>query len=172
MNSLPTEWRPLTLEGLKTEFAGFPDWVLCGGYAVARLTGEDTRSHGDIDVGVFRSQLTACLNVLGRERVFLCRDGTHHAWDGAEVPADVHDIWITDRAGAYWVLQVMVYDDEGDTVIYRRDRRLTWPKQYHSIELDGIKVLNPLITVLFKTNKPRLEDKEVHDVMKLIKHLA
>ena len=82
------------------------------------------------------------------------------------------DIWITDRTRRFWVLQVMVFDDEGDRVIYRRDRRITWAKQHHSLEIGGIRVLNPMITFLFKTNKPHLEDKEVQDVMQLIRHLA
>ncbi|MCF7687739.1 MAG: hypothetical protein K9N01_05495 [Cephaloticoccus sp.] len=172
MSALPTAWQPLSVEALKEELRGFPDWVLCGGHAVARITGEDTRPHGDIDVGVFRSQLKDCLNVLGRERVQLCRHGAHVAWEGGEVPVDVHDIWITDCEQKYWVLQVMVFDDEGDRVIYRRDRRISWPKAHHAIEIEGLRVLNPLVGFLFKTNKSRLEDKEVHDVMQLIKHLG
>jgi len=172
MKQLPTEWSPLQIEALKDELAGFSDWTLCGGHSVARITGEDTRSHGDIDVGVFRSQLSDCLNALGRDRVQLCQGGKHHAWDGGPIPDEVHDIWITDREQRYWVMQVMVYDDEGEEVIYRRDRRIRWAKRFHSIEIDGIKVLNPLITVLFKANKPTMEEKEVHDVMQLIKHMA
>jgi hypothetical protein len=172
MSDLPTEWRPLAVEALAGELAEFRNWVLCGGYSVVRITGEDTRAHGDIDIGVFRSELAACLEALGRERVFLCLGGTHHAWQGGEVPADVHDIWITDRAKQFWVLQVMVFDDEGDRVVYRRDRRISWAKRHHAIEIGGVKVLNPLITVLFKTNKPHMEDKEAHDVMQLIAHAA
>ena len=38
----------------------------------------------------------------------------------------------------------------------------------HAIEVNGIRVLNPFITVLFKVNKPALEDKEIHDIMQLI----
>lgn len=164
------EWRPLPIDALAKELAGVSDWVLCGGYSVARITGRDTRSHGDVDIGIFRSQLHACLKVLGRERVFLCIDGRHQSWDGSGVPDAVHDIWVADRECRYWVLQVMVFDDEGDRVIYRRDRRISWLKRHHSMEIDGIKVLNPLITLLFKANKPQMEDKEVHDLMQLIAH--
>jgi len=170
VNKPPVEWRPLPVESLKTELAGFGDWVLCGGYSVARLTGRDKRAHGDVDIGVFRSQLTVCLRVLGRSRVWLCRDGVHHAWDGGQVPSEVHDIWITDPESRYWILQIMVFDDEGDRVIYRRDRRISWSKQCHSLEIGGIRVLNPFVTFLFKANKPALEDKEVHDLMQLIAH--
>ncbi|MBS0631706.1 MAG: hypothetical protein JSS11_07305 [Verrucomicrobia bacterium] len=172
MNALPTEWRPLTVEALSGELNGFDSWVLAGGYSVARITGKDTRMHGDMDIGVFRSDLEACLAALGRGRVFLCLEGKHVAWVGGPVPAAVHDIWITDRAGKFWVLQVMVYDDEGDRVIYRRDRRISWAKRDHAIEVGGMRVLNPFVTVLFKTNKAQMEDKEVHDVMALIAYAA
>lgn len=172
MSTLPTEWRPLPVEALKDELAGFDGWVLAGGCSVVRIIEKDTRAHGDIDIGVFRSELETCLAVLGRGRVFLCVDGQHREWMGEPVPVAVHDIWIADRAGKFWVLQVMVYDDEGDRVIYRRDRRISWAKRDHAVEVDGMRVLNPLVTVLYKTNKPAMEDKEVHDVMALIAHAA
>ncbi|MEO6876621.1 MAG: hypothetical protein ABI222_17540 [Opitutaceae bacterium] len=162
----------MPVAALKEELAGFPDWVLCGGYSVALITGADTRAHGDIDIGVFRSQLKDCLNALGRDRVQLCHYGAHEAWAGGEVPAEVHDIWITDRARRYWVLQVMVFDDEGGRVIYRRDQRISWAKKDHAIEVGGIRVLNPLITVLFKANKANMADKEAHDIMELIADAA
>ena len=170
MKKLPTEWRPLPIGALKAELAGFSDWVLCGGHSVALITGQDTRSHGDIDIGVFRSQVVDCLRLVGKDRVFLCRSGNHEPWSGEAVPGDVHDIWITDQKGKYWALQVMVFDDEGEFVVYRRDRRIRWLKKHHSTPISGIKILNPFITVLFKTNKATLEEKEIQDVVKLIEN--
>ena len=168
MSLLPEKWRPLALDKIQDELPGFENWVLCGGYSVALWTGVDTRSHGDIDIGVFRSELAACLNVIEPERVFICMRGSHCPWDGGEVPQEVHDIWIADRTKKHWVLQIMVCDDEDERVFYRRDRRLSWAKEHHSIEAGGIRVLNPFVTLLFKANKTTLEVKEVHDVMQLI----
>jgi hypothetical protein len=168
MPRLPSIWRPLTVGAIEKELSGSDDWVLCGGHSVALIVGKDTRAHGDIDVGVFRSQLSDCLHALGSERVFLCLQGVHCGWDGGSVPKEVHDIWITDQAGEYWVLQIMVFDDDADRVYYRRDRRISWSKKSHMIEVDGIRVLNPFITALFKVNKPALEDKEIHDIVQLI----
>lgn len=168
MNPLPEEWRPLAIEALSHEMPGFENWVLCGGYSVALFVGKDTRLHDDIDIGVFRSQLLACLSAIGRERVFLCLRDTHCPWDGGDIPGEVHDIWITDRARKHWVFQIMVFDDEADRVFYRRDRRVSWAKEHHCIQIEGVRVLNPFVTFLFKTNKPTLEGKEVHDLMQLI----
>jgi hypothetical protein len=167
---LPSTWRPLTVEAIEMELSGFDDWVLCGGHSVALVVGKDMRAHGDIDVGVFRSRLRDCLHALDGKRVFLCLRGVHHEWDGGSVPEEVHDIWIADKERQHWVLQIMVFDDDADRVYYRRDRRISWSKKSHAIEVDGIQVLNPFITVLFKANKPALEDKEIHDIIQLIEN--
>src|SRR6266850_4003120 len=170
MTRLPSIWRPLSVGAIKKELSGFNEWVLCGGHSVALIVGKDTRAHGDIDVGVFRSRLRDCLYTLGSERVFLCLRGVHHEWDGGNVPEEVHDIWIADKEREYWVLQIMVFDDDAERVYYRRDRRISWSKKSHAIEVDGIRVLNPFITVLFKSNKPALEEREIHDIMQLIEN--
>ena len=34
--------------------------------------------------------------------------------------------------------------------------------------MDKVRVLNPLITFLYKTNKPKIAEKEVTDIMALI----
>lgn len=166
----PTHWQSPSIPQLQTHLAGFRDWVLCGGHSVDALLGRQTRAHGDIDIGVLRSRLTACLNAIGHERVFLCDPpGQHRAWDGGEVPARVHDIWISDAAREHWVMQILVFDDEGDEVYYRRDPRIRWPQRSHAVAgADGIALLNPLITFLYKANRQALEDKDAQDLGNLI----
>ena len=164
-------WRPLAIEAIADVCGAFKDWVLCGGCSVALITGEDTRSHGDIDIGVYRSQLEECLHAIGRSQVFLCQ-GDLVPWDGSAVPQAVHDIWISDKQHTCWIMQVMVYDDDGDRVIYRRNPGITWPKSCHSIQVHGMRVLNPYISFLFKANRAEMEPKEMHDLMKLIEHGA
>ena len=168
MRTAPSVWKTVSVKALAGELGSFDRWVLCGGHSVALLAGSDTRAHGDIDIGVFRSELGECLRAIGIERVFLCRDGRHHAWTGGDVPTDVHDIWISDRAGKFWSFQVMVFDDDGDMVIYRRDPRIRWSKRRHARVIDGVRVLNPFVTFLFKANKASMEEKEIHDLVKLI----
>jgi hypothetical protein len=34
--------------------------------------------------------------------------------------------------------------------------------------MNGIRILNPFISMLHKTNKATMEEKEVHDIMQLI----
>jgi len=123
----------------------------------------------DIDIGVFRSQLTSCLRSIGKEQIFLCTaPGTQTAWDGSAVNAAVHDIWVSDTLQEHWLLQIMVFDDEDEKVIYRRDRRIFWSKKSHSLNIGDVRVLNPLITFLYKTNKTKIDEKEITDIMALI----
>lgn len=151
---------------------GFEDWVLCGGHSVALFVGRDSRRHGDVDIGIFRSQAETCCSAVGRERVYLCDGGALRPWHGGEIPERVHDIWITGRDGRYWAFQVMIYDEEGDQVVYRRDPRITWPKRCHSILVDEVRIVNPLVTFLFKAHKKELEAKEVHDLKAMIGRMA
>lgn len=61
MNALLKEWNPAAVDNLQKEMGSFRNRALCGGYAVDQWVGRNTRPHGDIDVGVFRSELRDCL---------------------------------------------------------------------------------------------------------------
>ena len=167
--SAPNEWKPLAIRDVQQQLGVFTEWTLCGGYSLDLILGGATRPHGDVDIGVFRSRLIPCLRCIGRDRVFLCSPpGTQTRWNGDDVDPAVHDIWISDSLGKFWVLQIMVFDDEADTVFYRRDRRICWPKRSHSLPIGDVQVLNPLITLLYKANKTDLEEKEIMDISALI----
>jgi hypothetical protein len=159
----------VALQELQQRIGVFKDWTLCGGYSLDVILGRQTRAHGDIDIGVFRSQILECLDSIGREQVFLCSPpGTQTTWDGTAVEAAVHDIWISDAQREVWLFQIMVFDDEGEKVLYRRDRRIFWTKDSHALNIGGVRVLNPFITFLYKANKSEMEEKEILDIMALI----
>ena len=163
------KWQPLSVVDLQRELGTFRQWVLCGGYSIDWLVNKATRQHDDIDVGVFRSDLSTCLKAIAELRVYLCDPpGSLRRWDGKEVPKHVHDIWIADAKCSHWILQIMVYDDEDENVIYRRDKRLSWPKGQHAIEVRGLSILNPIITLLFKLHRADMRNKDCVDVETLI----
>jgi hypothetical protein len=168
-----TAWQPMDVESIQRHLGAFRSWCLCGGRSVDWILGRDTRPHGDTDIGVFRSDLGRCLAEIGASRVFLCSPpGGLLPWDGSDVPAAVHDVWIADPGGRHWILQIMVYDDAGDFVVYRRDPRVRWAKSHHSFPVRGVNVVNPLVTLLFKANKATLEPKDCHDIQRLIEGLG
>ena len=164
-----TSWKTCAPHELQSHLGAFTGWILCGGHSIDLLVGRHTRDHGDIDIGVFRSHLTGCLDAIGPGRVFLCSSGAFIQWPGGDVDPAIHDIWISDPAQENWIFQIMVYDDHGDTVSFRRDERITWEKFSHSIQVGDIRILNPAITLLYKSNKPPLAGKEAADVATLIK---
>tara|TARA_R110002095_G_scaffold197961_1_gene177274 strand:+ start:6078 stop:6407 length:330 start_codon:yes stop_codon:yes gene_type:complete len=94
------------------------------------------------------------------------------AWDGLNVPEHVHDIWITNADHDHWTIQLMIYDDTEETVVYRRDARICWPKSEHAITIRGIRALNPMVTLLFKLHRHDLQDKDCRDVSTLINACA
>ncbi len=164
----PQNWKPIAIDQIQPLCGTFEDWVLCGGLSIPLITGEDRRSHGDTDIGVYRSQVSQCLHAIGRESVFLASNKELIPWDGTTIPKEVHDIWISNLGKTAWIMQVMVYDDEEDRVIYRRNTSISWRKESHFVVKDGIKILNPFITFLFKSNKQELEAKEMDDLIHLI----
>ena len=167
--TVPIAWKPAAIHELQRHFGIFTDWTLCGGCSLDLIVGRQTRPHTDIDVGVFRSQLIACLHAIGRDQVFLCRPADSRVlWDGSAIDPGVHDIWVSDRDRKYWLMQIMVFEDEGQRVFYRRDPRIWWPKRSHSSPIDGLQVLNPLITFLYKANKLKMDEKDVKDIITCI----
>lgn len=163
------EWRPIRVDEIQKELGGFHSWCLCGGLATDWCAGRQTREHGDTDIGVFRKDLADCLREFSRGRVFLCDPpGSLTPWTGNPISEAVHDIWIADHEIAHWVMQIMVYDDEGSVVVYRRDRRIRWDKAAHSIDVRGMKVINPAITLLFKANKESFAPKDLIDIETLV----
>jgi hypothetical protein len=170
MNPEERKWRAASAEEVPSILGNFEDWCLCGGHSVDLLAGRKTRDHGDIDIGVFRSDLSDCLNHIRPEQVFLCNP--LRAWDGKPVPPEVHDIWIADKDGDCWILQIMIFEDDGPEVVYRRDPRIRWSKCSHTIRIGDVRILNPAITQLFKCNQPEMQDKDADDMRVLIEERA
>jgi len=166
-------WTPIPLDDIQPLLGGFERWCLCGGLSIDLLLGRETREHGDTDIGVFRSDLEDCLTAIGRARVFLCDPpGELTAWDGEAVPECVHDIWIASTDGNHWVLQIMVFDDDETCVYYKRDRSIRWDKASHMQDVDGRRVLNPLITFLHKAHRDQHEPKDLADLRRLVDECA
>jgi hypothetical protein len=162
-------WTPLAVEHIQQELGDFHNWCLCGGTSLDWFLGRNTRKHGDTDIGILRSSLPECFKKIGESRVYLCVPSAGLTpWDGNDVPPEVHDIWIADSEVAHWIFQIMVYEEDGDTVVYRRHPSIRWTKSSHTMTVRGISILNPLVTFLFKANGTALEAKDAVDISNLI----
>ncbi len=170
---LALPWKPLDPENIQDAFGEFRNWTLCGGFSIDMIVGRKTREHADIDIGVFRSQAEEALRALNDLLPYLCDPpGKLRRWNGEKVPERIYDIWLLDRKASSWVMQVMIFDDDGETVYFKRDKSIFWSKENHAIVRNGIRVLNPMITMLYKITSSDLREKDYADLHQLIKTTA
>lgn len=88
------------------------------------------------------------------------------------MPEHVHDIWITSPDLSHWEIQLMVYNDRDNSVSYRRDSRIHWPREAHAITVRKVRALKPIITLLLKLHRRELQEKDCQDVASLINSFA
>lgn len=120
----------------------------------------------------FRSDLEDCLTAIGNDRVSLCDPpGKFLPWSGEMVPQHIDDIGVTSTDRAKWVLQIMIYTDEGNGVCFKRNPSIRWSKTSHLWQIGDFRILNPMITILYKSNKQAPAEKEIHDIQLLIKEI-
>lgn len=164
-------FQPLLPEELKSLLKGFSDWGLAGGWSLDWLMNSSLRSHNDTDIAVLRRDIPACLEALSHFHVYLCvGDSELHLWDGSAIACEVHSLWI--KRGNTPVLQILVFDEINGMVSYRRDLRIGWPVDSMFVECRGLRLLNPMITVLFKLHGRSIGSKDCVDVSALIKFFS
>ena len=162
-------WRPYDLSEIIQTLSDNNNWILCGGHSVDLWLKKETRKHSDIDIGVFRSDLKVILDELKDHEVYLCDPpGSHRKYDGI-VPERVFDIWIA-KSG-WWVFQIVVFDDIGDMVVFKRNRDIKWHKKIHYVTVGGVRILNPAISLLYKITDKQPEKKTVMDICNIINGL-
>jgi len=164
-----SQWNPIEPSRLDELLKGFSNWCLAGGQSIDCLLGRTTRTHEDTDIALLRSDLLDCLKCFNQNQVFLCTGkGSLSAWQGQSIPTEIHSLWILD--GPSFILQILVFDCEDGQIFYRRDRRIHWPvDQLYTIH-HGMRLLNPMITILFKLHGRELLPKDCHDITELIGH--
>ena len=165
----PSSWRPLSIEQLQQELVFSNKWALAGGFSIDHFLGQPTRTHEDIDIGILRPDLEEILNGINQNRVFLCSPpGSYLNWNGQKVPNSVYDIWVTDPNIEFWSYQILVYDIEKEFVLFKRNNEISWPKSKHTIIHNGICIINPMVTFLYKCSASNPQAKDYADIVKLI----
>jgi hypothetical protein len=120
-----TSWQPLSVEEAVQLFQDAPfEWGLAGGYAVEQFVGKPIRTHGDLDVIVFRDKQHLVQQWLKDWHLYAAEPpGTLRPWATNEyLPYGIHDIWGHQRNATAWQLQIMVAEAEGSEWFSRRNR--------------------------------------------------
>jgi hypothetical protein len=173
------DWDPLTPGELRDLMAGFPAaWWIVGGHAVEAFTGV-RRFHEDIDLVVFDKDVPTLREHLGDKfhlwsnwggtlRI-LDDDHLWSNWGGTlrilddDHPEPLHprsQIWMRKDARSPWRVDCILNPDRDGRWLSKRDdshvadlEDVTWVAE------DGIRYLNPEVTLLFKALQHRPKDE-------------
>jgi hypothetical protein len=147
-------WEPLSvaeISGLLGQFPGV--WWIVGGQAIEAFTGVE-RAHEDIDVALFRRDVSALCSVLADRYHTWCNcSGSLHPVidDPPDVPPEAGQIWIREHALAPWVADFVVMDERDGDWVWRHDPTVvisvedsTW------LHVDGVRFARPEIVLAHK----------------------
>jgi hypothetical protein len=156
-------WDSLDVAGARDFFDGFDrPWWLVGGWSIEAFTGAP-REHEDIDVSILACDAPALREFVGdRWHLWSIVDGRLGPMTDRhpDLPAPDAQIWVRRHAQAPWVMDLpMTPDVDGlwqnkrlpDHVAPLAD--VTW------VTDDGVRVLNPEISLLFKARIDRTKDR-------------
>ncbi len=157
------DWDPVTPAEMRTLMAGFAQpWWLVGGHAIEAFTGV-ARLHEDIDLVVFTDHVPQLRAQLGdRFHLWSNHGGTFRIIDDAH-PEPLHplsQIWMRENARSPWRIDCPLNPSSGGRWQSKRDashvadlEEVTW------VHEDGIRYLNPEITLFFKAAQARAKDE-------------
>jgi hypothetical protein len=154
------EWVPLDPVEVRRIFAGYGrPWWIAGGWAIDMNLGRRTRDHGDVDVGLLRSDWMAAQQHLRDWDLYLAH-GVLDPWlDGEEPPPDVDDVWIRPKGASAWAFQLMLNPGSDDIWVSKRSPMITLPmSQAVRRTGDGIPYLAPEAQLLMKAKGRRPKD--------------
>jgi len=137
-------------------------WWVAGGFAIDAFVGATgRRPHEDVDAGLLaRDQETMRGVLAGWEHFCVDPPGTLRPWlEGEHLHEPIHDVWCRPTAADPWRLALMLNPSRGETLVYRRDPRISRPVSSLTFERNGIPYLAPEIQLLFKSKGLRERDE-------------
>lgn len=157
------DWAIVTPPEVAALLAGFDaPWWIAGGWALEAYTGV-TRTHDDVDVAFFGSDLPAVRAHFA---------GTHHLWaagSGAlrpltderpELPEWSAQVWVREHALAPWLLDLLVNPGDASGWVFKRDPAVVRPlAEVTWVGRDGMRYLNPEVVLAYKAKLDRPKDR-------------
>ena len=146
-------------------------WCVVGGWAIDLFLGRQTRPHGDLEIAIVREDLPAVRAHLGKYRFHAVGDGEVRALAAGEAPPpDKHQTWVLDAPVQLWRIDVMCEPGDHATWVFRRDERITAPREQMIAVRDGIAYLRPEGAILFKAKAQRPKDEA--DFLACLPHMS
>jgi hypothetical protein len=140
-------------------------WYVTAGWALDLFVGHQTRQHEDLEIAVPEAQFKALSRALPELEFFVVGGGVAQPVTDDALSAH-RQTWGRDTASGEWRLDVFREPWDGDTWVYRRDRRIRVPRQRATAHSpDGIPYAQPEIVLLFKSKDVRPKDQDDFDVV-------
>lgn len=161
------EWAPLDPTGIAAFMAGFdrPWWVV-GGWSIEAFTGVE-REHDDLDISMLARDAVAFREFLGeRFTPWVVGSGAMHPFTPNHPDVGPEgQLWVRERAGEPWVLDVPLTPDTGGLWTNKRWRPHVAPvEEVTWVAADGVRYLRPEVTLMMKARLDRPKDRADLDV--------
>ena len=147
-------WRPADVA---RRFAGVQaPWYVAAGWAIDLFLGEQTREHGDLEIGIPRARFAELASLLSGFEFFIPVSGPG---DGMVWPLDQageflqehHQTWVREPETGLWRLDIFREPSDNDTWIFRRDERIRLSFRELILHTEvGIPYARPDVALLFK----------------------
>lgn len=164
-------WSPFTLDEVNRLLQRNTGWFIDGGTSLDLFLGYKSRNHEDLDIGVFSSEIEAVLEKIefaGFEVYVANRDLV--AYDSNNFIASDYNYWVSD--GEQYKLQILVYKQNGDNIIFRRNPTVSWPISRMILKINDLPVIHPLVTYAFKVTTCEPQEKDLQDIAVLMQKMA
>lgn len=150
-------------------------WWIAGGWALelhaAMAHDPPIRPHADLEIAVLRRDQRALFEQLAGWQIWtVVRPGVLEPWDGAALPADVHQLWarrgsslpseLGQIAADPTRLEILFEASDGDDWQFRRQRSIARPlAELGALTTRGAGFLRPEIALLYKAKHLRRKDE-------------
>lgn len=156
------KWEALSVEAVQQLFKNAPfQWALAGGYAIEFFLGKSIRSHGDIDVLLFRDEQLAAQAWLKDWQLYAADPaGTLRTWHENEfLQKGINDIWIHHKSSEAWQLQFLITEAEGEEWVSKRNPLIRGKRDDLICLYAGVPCIRPEIQLLYKAKNLRPKDE-------------
>lgn len=156
-------WQPMTPSELRTLMSDFTQpWWIVGGHAVEAFTAVPRR-HEDIDLTIFAEHLPELRTLVeGRFHLWSAGGGALRPVDEQhpEPHEDAGQVWLREHALAPWRVDCILNpSDHGRWVSKRDSSHVADLDEVSWVTPDGIRYLNPEVTLLLKAKQARRKDE-------------
>ncbi len=139
-------------------------WFVAGGWAIDLFLGRETRSHGDVDIAIFREDQFELRRHLSNWNWEKMVSGTRVCWDSNEwLELPVHEVC---ASSGECQLEFLFNERREDLWEYRRDRTIVRSiSHFRGNTQGGLPVFPPEIVLLYKSKSP--SEKDLSDFRKV-----